>query len=500
MTTSLGDAPVTADSEYFDLVIIGAGISGLGAAYRISVGNRHLTYTVLERRGAVGGTWDLFRYPGVRSDSSIFTLCFPFEPWSGKEDLAYGDDICEYLANTAHKFGITANVRFNTYIRSANWDSSTDTWALVADQGGREKVYRCRFVFFGTGFYNYDNGYTPNLPGVDQFAGTVLHPQHWPEYLDCAGKSIVVIGSGATAISMVPKLAEQASKVTMLQRSPSYIESVSRYSAFANRLRRILPSRIAHRIIRMYNTLWDAIEWLSMRTRPAAMKSKILREAIANLPAGYDVEKHCVPRHNLLEQATLYTPDGEFFEAVCSGRAEVVTDCIDHFDATGVALASGGHLDADIIVTATGLELQALGGVRISIDGVEIKPSDRFVYKARMLEDIPNLFWCVGYPPVVWTWTQRTDLTARAAAKLIAYMASKGYTHAYPHRGDLPISERPAWQFEAGYVLRSPHVLPKSSSKQPWKMPQNYLADAIAFRFDRIREAMVFGRATDPAG
>jgi cation diffusion facilitator CzcD-associated flavoprotein CzcO len=490
--------PSPREADYFDVIIVGAGISGVGAAYRITERNPHLTYTILERRAQIGGTWDLFRYPGVRSDSTIFTLSFPFEPWTRQERVADGAHIRDYLTATAQKYGIDRHIRFDSHVRSADWDSSTDTWTVTVEQDGASKLYRGRFVFFGSGYYNYDEGYTPDFPGIERFGGTVIHPQHWPDGLDYTGKKIVVIGSGATAITLIPSLTDRAEKVTMLQRSPTYILSASKYGALSAVARKLLPRRAAHLVIRMYYALVEAVIWFFSRKAPAFVKWLLRRTAINNLPDGYDIDTHFKPRYNPWDQRMCLIPDADLYTAITAGRAEVVTDHIDQIDATGIALKSGGHLDADIIVTATGLELQALGGVAISLDGAEVKPQDRFVYKAHMLEDVPNLFWCVGYTNA--SWTLRADITARATAKLLAHLASHGYTHAYPHLGDQPMAEKPSWDIQANYVKRALHALPKSGTKRPWNVRQNYLADAIDYRFDRIGEAMVFGRAGDHSG
>jgi cation diffusion facilitator CzcD-associated flavoprotein CzcO len=307
----------------------------------------------------------------------------------------------------------------------------------------------------------------------------------------------VVIGSGATAITLIPALAERAEKVIMLQRSPTYMMAASKYSRFAAAARKMLPRRAAHRAIRTYSALTEAVFWFFSRKTPGLIKRLLRYVATRNLPDGYDIDTHFKPRYNPWDQRMCLIPDADLYTAIAAGRAEVVTDHIDHFDATGITVKSGGHLDADIIVTATGLQLQALGGASISLDGVEINPRDRFVYKAHMLEDVPNLFWCVGYTNA--SWTLRADITARATAKLLAHMASHGYTHAAPHLGDQPMAEKPSWDIQANYVKRASHALPKSGTKRPWNVRQNYLADAIDYRFDRIEEAMVFGRAGDRA-
>ncbi|GBG40658.1 flavin-containing monooxygenase [Mycobacterium montefiorense] len=490
-----GRAP--AEAGYYDVVIIGAGISGIGAAYRIAERNPYLTYAVLERRSQIGGTWDLFRYPGVRSDSSIFTLSFPFEPWTRKEGVADGEHIREYLAASAHKHGIDRHIKCNSYVRSADWDSSTDTWTITVEQAGVPTIYRSRFVFFASGYYNYDEGYTPEFSGIERFGGTVVHPQHWPEDLDYAGKKIVVIGSGATAVTLLPSLSQRAAKVTMLQRSPTYLISAPKYSRVTTVARVLLPCKASHLAIRVYNALTEAVFFFISRKLPGLIKSLLRRKAVDSLPDGYEVDVHFKPRYNPWDQRMCLIPDADLYNSIAQGCAEVVTDHIDHFDASGIALTSGTHLDADIIVTATGLQLQALGGAAISIDGEKVDHRERFVYKAHMLEDVPNLFWCVGYTNA--SWTLRADITARATAKLMAHMASHGYTHAYPHLGNEPMSLKPSWDINAGYVKRSAHQLPKSGTKRPWNVRQNYLADALDYRFDRIAEAMEFGRVADRA-
>jgi cation diffusion facilitator CzcD-associated flavoprotein CzcO len=427
----------------------------------------------------------------------MFTLSFPWEPWTRKEGVADGEHIREYLTATAHRYGIDRHIQFDSYVRSADWDSSTDTWTVTVEQNGARRLYRSRFVFFGSGYYNYDEGYTPDFPGIEQFGGAVVHPQHWPEDLDYAGKKIVGIGSGATAVTLIPSLTDRAEKVTMLQRSPTYMMAASRYSKVAAVARKVLPRRASHAFVRMHVALTEAVFVFLSRKLPRLVRWLVRHRAIKKLPAGYDVDTHFKPRYNPWDQRMCLIPDADLYTAITQGRADVVTDHIDHFDATGIALESGNHLDADVVVTATGLQLQALGGAAISLDGVEINPCDRFVYKAHMLEEVPNLFWCVGYTKA--SWTLRADITARATAKLLAHMASRGYTRAYPRRGHEPMREKPSWDIHANYVKRSLHALPKSGTKRPWNVRQNYLGDALDYRFDRIEESMVFGRAADRA-
>jgi cation diffusion facilitator CzcD-associated flavoprotein CzcO len=483
--------------EVSDVIIIGAGISGIGAAYRIHEKNPELTYRLLERRARIGGTWDLFRYPGIRSDSDIFTLSYPYEPWTRPENLADGADIRTYLTETARKHGIDSHIRFNTHVQSADWDSTTDTWTVRVEQDGAERRYRGRFLFFGTGYYNYDEPYSPEFPGLEDFAGEVIHPQYWPESLDYTGKNLVVIGSGATAISMIPSLTKKAAHVTMLQRSPTYLMSVAKINPMIAVIRKLLPLTLSHAIARAYFKFITIGSYWFARKAPKAFKKVARATAVKHLPDGYDVDTHFKPRYDPWDQRLCVILGGDFYEEIKSGRVEVVTDHVDHVDATGIVLKSGGRIDADVIVTATGLQLQALGGISVSVDGAEVKPTDRFVYKEYLLEDVPNMAWCIGYTNA--SWTLRADMTARAVAKLLAYMETHGYTHAYPHLGGVPMKERPTFDLQSGYVQRAPHALPKSGTRRPWKVRHNYLLDVVDHRFDRIEESMVFGRVSVPA-
>ncbi|NBP84785.1 MAG: NAD(P)/FAD-dependent oxidoreductase [Mycobacteriaceae bacterium] len=485
-------------AEGYDVVIIGAGISGIGAAYRIAERNPATRYLILERRERVGGTWDLFRYPGVRSDSSIYTLCWPWAPWPGEEYVAEGDRIRDYMEDAAHRHGIYQNIRFRTRVKSADWDSASDTWIIQATTDGKPITYRTRFVFFGSGYYSYDDPYTPEFPGLDRFAGTIVHPQHWPDDLDYSGKTVVVIGSGATAVSMVPALARTAGKVVMLQRSPGYLFSMPRRNLLMEPFRKLLPPKLSYPIIRAVAMLFEKFIWVLARGAPGFTRKLVRWQNSSMLPAGYPVDTDFRPRYNPWDERMCLVTDGDVFEAIRRGRLEVITDHVDQIDATGITLKSGRHVDADIIVTATGLQLLALGGVRVSLDGAEIKPQDRFSYKAHMLDGVPNLFWCIGYTNA--SWTLRADMTARSAARLIDHMNAHGYTHAYPRLGGEPMPEKPTWDLQAGYVMRSLHALPKSGTRRPWVVRQDYFADALDHRFiDRIDEDMVFGRARQQA-
>lgn len=479
-------------AEFSDVLIIGAGISGIGAAYRVHELNPGLSYTILERRARIGGTWDLFRYPGIRSDSDIFTLSFPFEPWTRPENVAEGADIRDYLASTAAKHGIDRHIRFQTHVQSAEFDSSTDVWTVRVEENGAEKTLRGRFLFFGTGYYDYDAPHQPALPGLENFSGDVAHPQFWPESLDHSGKRVVVIGSGATAISLIPALSKDAAHVTMLQRSPTYMMSMPRFDPMVQFIRKVLPLHLSHQIVRFRNALVHILSYFMFRKAPRFGRWLVRNRTIAALPKGYDVDVHFKPRYDPWDQRMCLVLDGDLFAHIGEGRAEVVTDHIDHVDADGIVLQSGHRLDADVIVTATGLQLQALGGITLLVDGERVDPTDRFVYKEFLIEDVPNMAWCIGYTNA--SWTLRADMTARAFAKLLAYMGSRGYTHAYPHLGSKTMAEKHAFNLESGYVKRSPHALPKSGTHRPWHVRHNYVLDLIDHRFDRIEESMVFGR------
>jgi cation diffusion facilitator CzcD-associated flavoprotein CzcO len=483
-------------SDSCDVLIIGAGFSGIGAAYRIHEKNPHLSYTILERRERLGGTWDLFRYPGIRSDSDIYTLCFPWEPWTRPEMIADGDQIWTYMADAARKHGIDDHIRFNTHVRSADWDSSTDMWTVQTEQDGGSKAYHARFLFFGSGYYNFDEPYTPTFPGIADFNGEVVHPQHWPEGFDYTGKCLVVIGSGATAVSMIPSLTEKAAHVTMLQRTPSYLTSLPRNDLTAVAARKVLPRRIAHWLIRWRNSLGGGLVWFIARKTPRFGKRLLRGIAERNLPPGYDIATHFTPPYEPWDQRLCIMVGADFYQAISDGRLDVVTDHVDHIDATGIMLESGRHLDADAIITATGIQMQALGGVTVSVDGEKVNPNDRFLFRRHLLEDVPNAAWCVGYTNA--SWTLGADLTARSVAKLLAYMDSHGYTHAYPHLGDVHMPEQPPFNLQAGYVLRSLDVLPKSGTRRPWALTHNYLRDAVGHRFEAIEESMVFGHVPTP--
>jgi cation diffusion facilitator CzcD-associated flavoprotein CzcO len=406
--------------------------------------------------------------------------------------IADGEHIWQYLDDTARKHGIHDHIRFKTRVLSADWDSNTDTWTVQTEQNGNPKTYRSRFLFLGTGYYNYDEPYRPQFPGIEEFEGDVVHPQHWPQDLDYAGKRIVVIGSGATAVSLIPSLTEKAAHVTMLQRTPSYMISATKVEPTALTIRKVLPLKVAHWIVRWRNAIIGAVLWLVARRAPEFSKRVLRRIAERNLPEGYDIDTHFKPPYNPWDQRLCFIIGADLYKEIAKGRVEMVTDHIDHMDAHGIVLRSGRRIDTDVIVTATGLQLQSLGGATISVDGEKVDPHERFLYRRHMLEDVANAAWCVGYTNA--SWTLGADLTAQSFAKLVAYMDSHGYTHAYPHLGDVDMPEQPAFNLKSGYVTRGLHALPKSGTRRPWVVSHNFLRDALGHRFAAVDESMVFGR------
>ncbi len=484
---------VDQQGQHLDVLIVGAGLAGIDAAYRLAEKNPGIRYQIVERRGRVGGTWDLFRYPGVRSDSDIFTLSFPFRPWTKDRTMAEGGEIRDYIEDTARELGIDEHIEFGIEVTAADFDTTTDLWTVTASTSSGEVTYTARYLYLCTGYYSYDEGYLPDFPGMDDFTGTVVHPQFWPDDLDYAGRKVVVIGSGATAVTLIPSMAPTAASVTMLQRSPTYMLPLPWQDPLTKILKRVLPAQAAHNVIRWRNALGTMGFYLYCRTFPKLSRRTLRAMAARMLPKGYDVDTHFKPRYEPWDERLCVIPDGDFYTSIRDGKAEVVTDTIDHFTPTGIELTSGRHLDADIVVTATGLQLLPLGGAALSIDGQEFKPHDKFAYRGYMLNDVPNLAWSVGYTNA--SWTLRVDLTSRAFADLIAYMREHGYTHAYPTVGDEVLEERLLLSLDAGYIRRSASLLPKASTHNPWLVRHNLLLDAYDARRYDVTESMVFGVA-----
>ncbi|TDB74967.1 NAD(P)/FAD-dependent oxidoreductase [Micromonospora sp. KC723] len=484
--------------DHVDVLIVGAGLSGVGAACHLRRDCPDKTYAVLEARGAIGGTWDLFRYPGVRSDSDMFTLGYSFKPWTDPKAIADGDSIRDYVRDTAREYGVGEHIRFHHRVVRAEWDSVAARWTVYAHRAdtGEDVALTCSFLFTCAGYYRYDAGYTPELPGIDRFTGKLVHPQHWPAELDHTGRRVVVIGSGATAVTLVPAMARRAAHVTMLQRSPTYVLSLPSRDVVADALRRWLPPTAAHPLVRWKNVLLGTVNFQLSRRAPGLVRRLLRRAAKGRLPAGYDVDRHFSPRYDPWDQRLCVAPDGDLFEAVRAGRASVVTDTIDTFTEHGVRLASGEELPADVVVTATGLNLLALGGMGVAVDGVDVDLADTVAYKGMMLSGVPNFALTIGYTNA--SWTLKADLVATYVCRLLRHLDATGdqiVTPVPPPDGALA----PLIDLTSGYVLRSLDTLPRQGSRAPWRLHQNYPRDVLLMRHGRlVDEGVRFSRATAP--
>jgi cation diffusion facilitator CzcD-associated flavoprotein CzcO len=486
-------------TDHVDVIVVGAGLSGVGAVAHLQDRCPDLTWTVLEAREAVGGTWDLFRYPGVRSDSDMFTLGYAFRPWTDTTAIVDGATIREYVADTARERGIDRAVRFGHRVVAAEWCSATATWTVTAATATGSVELTCRFLYFCSGYYRYERGYEPVLPGAERFAGELVHPQHWPADLRWAGKRVVVVGSGATAVTLVPALARAAAHVTMLQRSPSYVLSVPTRDPLARRLfGGRLPLRVGAALVRARNIALPAILYRLSRRRPAWVRRKLLDAARAQLPPGYDVDTHFSPTYDPWDQRLCIVPSGDLFRSVREGRASVVTDRIATLTEHGVALASGTELPADVVVTATGLALQLLGGATLRVDGREVDLAATVVYKGVLLSGVPNFALTFGYTNA--SWTLKADLAATYVCRLLNHMRAHG--HAVVTPADPPAAGlAPLIDLRSGYVARAAHRLPRRGSTGPWRSTNSYPRDLLVLRWGRIADLHLrFGRAPQSAG
>jgi monooxygenase len=484
------------DTEHVDVVVVGAGLSGVGAGYHLQTECPGKTYAILEARDAIGGTWDLFRYPGIRSDSDMYTLGYRFKPWTNPKAIADGPAILDYVRETAREHGIDRHIRFGHRVVRAEWSPRDARWTVHAQRTdtGETVTLTCGFVFMCSGYYRYDEGYTPEFAGTDRFPGPIVHPQHWPEDLDYAGKRVVVIGSGATAVTLVPALAETAAHVTMLQRSPSYIVSLPAEDPIAGFLRKVLPQRLAYVVVRWKNVLLTMASFQLSRRRPRIAKALVRKGIERQLPRGYDIDTHFKPAYNPWDQRLCLVPNGDLFEAIRNGSASVVTDRIETFTERGLRLASGAELDADVIVTATGLNLLALGGMEIVVDGREVKLPETMGYKGMMLSGVPNLAIALGYTNA--SWTLKCDLTCEYVCRLLNHMDANGYRHCTPQVNDPTVKPEPFIDFNSGYILRSIDKFPRQGSKPPWRLYQNYARDIMTLRFGAVEDgAMEFSAA-----
>lgn len=487
--------------EHLDVLVVGAGISGIGAGYHLQDKCPDRTYAILEGRDEIGGTWDLFRYPGIRSDSDMHTLGYAFKPWTNPKAIADGPAILEYLNDTVSQHGIDKHIRFGHYVKRAAWSSADARWTLdveIKTSGETEPAianrivkFSCNFLFMCSGYYNYAEGYTPPFAGMERFRGQIIHPQKWPDALDYRDKRVIVIGSGATAVTIVPEVAKDATHVTMLQRSPTYMVSRPGQDVMANRLRRILPEKVASTIVRWRNILLGAYFFRMCRTKPDRVKKMLLDGVRAALPEGYDVDTHFTPAYNPWDQRLCLVPDSDFFEAIKFNKASIVTDHIDTFTEAGIRLESGKELEADIIITATGLNMQLMSGMPIIVDGKEMTPGNCLSYKGMMYSDIPNLASSFGYTNA--SWTLKCDLTCKYVCKLLNHMAKHGYDQCLPKRPADEVETEPFIDFSSGYVQRAMDQFPKQGSKAPWKVYQNYIKDKVVLGVSDVDDGvMVF--------
>jgi monooxygenase len=490
------------EPEHVDVLIVGAGLSGIGAACHIQERCPGRSFAILEARGATGGTWDLFRYPGIRSDSDMHTLGYRFRPWTEAQAFADGPSILRYVRETARERGIDRRIRLNHRVVAAEWSTSEGRWSVEVEGpvSGEQVRLTCDFLFACCGYYRYDHGHTPELPGAERFAGQVVHPQHWPGELDYAGKRVVVIGSGSTAVTLVPSLASAAAHVTMLQRTPTYIVSVPTEDPIARLLRRVLPPRSAFFLVRWKNVILQLLFYRASRRWPQRIRRLIRRDNERRLPAGFDVAQHFNPPYDPWDQRVCVAPDGDLFEAIRAGAASVVTDRIDTLTEDRIRLESGTELGADLIITATGLDLVPFGGLELTVDGNRVELPETMAYKAMMLAGVPNFAFAAGYTNA--SWTLKADLTSEYVCRLLNHMQSRGWRACVPVR-DPTVDEAPFMDFTPGYVLRSIHLFPRQGTEPPWRVRQSYPHDLRSLRHGRLDERMrFFGRraARAPSG
>jgi monooxygenase len=477
--------------NHLDVLVVGAGISGIAAGYHLQTSCPERTYAILEARDSIGGTWDLFRYPGIRSDSDMYTLGYSFKPWTDPKAIADGPSILAYVRETAREHGIDRHIRFGHRVRRASWSSDEARWTVEVERGERNEVAHltCNFLFMCSGYYDYAAGYSPEFPGIERFRGRVVHPQKWPSDIDYAGKRVVVIGSGATAVTLVPAMAKTAAHVTMLQRSPTYIVSMPGEDVVANWLRRRVPAGVAYGITRWKNVLFGLWFYRFCRRYPARARALINKWLAKELGPEFDVATHFNPRYGPWEQRMCLVPDGDLFQAMRQGRASVVTDQIATFTEKGLTLRSGAELEADVVVTATGLNLLLLGGLEVTVDGTRVEFANTFNYKGMMFSDVPNLALAVGYTNA--SWTLKAELICRYVCRLLNHMAATGARQCTPRLRGARLEPAPFLDLTSGYVQRSVHLFPKQGAKIPWRLHQNYARDLLLLERGPVEDGVM---------
>ena len=472
--------------NYTDIIIVGAGLSGIGAACHLERKNPEKSYVIFEAREELGGTWSLFKYPGIRSDSDMYTFGFSFKTWDNPKSFADAPNILKYLNEAANEYKIKDKIKYQTKVLKANFDTQNKLWSItVINKSGNEEIHYSQFLFSCTGYYNYDEGYTPNYNGLENFEGQIIHPQHWPENLDYKNKRVVVIGSGATAVTIVPEMADETSEITMLQRSPTYVGAFPNKDKYAELFKKYFPKKIAHKLIRFKNIFVQILFFQACKIWPNYMKKLLVKAAQKKL-GDFPAKPHFEPNYNPWDQRFCVAPDGDLFRAIRKGKANVITDKIDSFNKKGIKLASGKNLDADIIISATGLKLLAFGGSKISIDGVAYNPSYAITYKGLMLSGLPNCIFFAGYTNA--SWTLKSDLTSEYASRRFKLIDKKNYSFFMPKVGNQNMNISPLLNLNSGYIHRSSHLFPKQGSKLPWKLYQNYFFDYTMLRINKIRD------------
>ena len=472
--------------NYTDIIIVGAGLSGVGAACHLERKNPEKSYVIFEAREELGGTWSLFKYPGIRSDSDMYTFGFSFKTWDNPKSFADAPNILKYLNEAANEYKIKDKIKYQTKVLKANFDTQNKLWSItVINKSGNEEIHYSQFLFSCTGYYNYDEGYTPDYNGLENFEGKIIHPQHWPENLDYKNKRVVVIGSGATAVTIVPEMADETSEITMLQRSPTYVGAFPNKDKYAELFKKYFPKKVAHKLIRFKNIFVQILFFQACKIWPNYMKKLLVKAAQKKL-GDFPAKPHFEPNYNPWDQRFCVAPDGDLFRAIRKGKANVITDKIESFNKKGIKLASGKNLDADIIISATGLKLLAFGGSKISIDGVTYNPSNAITYKGLMLSGLPNCIFFAGYTNA--SWTLKSDLTSEYASRLFKLMDKKNYSLFMPKVENQNMSISPLLNLNSGYIHRSSHLFPKQGSKLPWKLYQNYFFDYTMLRINKIRD------------
>ena len=472
--------------NYTDIIIVGAGLSGVGSACHLERKNPEKSYIILEAREELGGTWSLFKYPGIRSDSDMYTFGFSFKTWDNPKSFSDAPNILKYLNEAAEEYKIKEKIKYQTKVLKANFDTLKNVWSITTvNRSGKEKIYCSRFLFSCTGYYNYDEGYTPQYKGLEKFNGKFIHPQHWPKNLNYKNKKVIVIGSGATAVTIVPEMANDTSEITMLQRSPTYVGAFPNNDKYANFLKKLLPKKVAHKVIRFKNIFVQIIFFQACKIWPEYMKKILVRAAQKKL-GDFPASPHFEPNYKPWDQRFCIAPDGDLFKVIKSGKANIITDKVDSFNKKGIKLLSGKNLNADIIISATGLKLLAFGGSKISVNNVPYNPSDAITYKGLMLSELPNCIFFAGYTNA--SWTLKSDLTSEYASRLFKLMDKSNFTFFMPVVEDKKMNISPLLNLNSGYIHRSSNLFPKQGSELPWKLYQNYFLDYKMLRLNKIKD------------